>query len=356
MAMSRLATMQAGAYNASSRGQLAAHSIAHPALRRALARLVRLSIPSSAIRVCDFGAAGGANAVKVARIVHEELVGLGDCTRELDYAFNDLPASDFNELFRTLGTACLPRRILTSAVARSFYEPCFPAASVHLALSYITLHWLSAAPSSPAARLGPSAVLPNEKGVLASALLEWSEHAHADLVTFLRLRAAELADGGEGVFLMVGGGPNHWVQPPDGGPSLFTRAMAAALPCSSSGLNAEHLNRATVPYYLRSEDEVRAAVAEVSELELVETVSAPILVCEDASAGEQAELAWAIHGHSLEASSGAPARCLGEWMKPRLAQLLEAQCGTAGAEIWYLSLAVRRKPRGRRDSCDSLRV
>jgi len=57
-----------------------------------------------------------------------------------------------------------------------------------------------------------------------------------------------------------------------------------------SSITAEQLDRATVPYYLRTEPEVRSAVAAVPELELVTTVAAPIRVCEGASARDQAEL------------------------------------------------------------------
>ena len=159
-----LGTMQAVAYNASSRGQLAAHRLVDPALRAALSRLARRSAACDGpLRVCDFGAAGGANALEVARSVLSDLEELGEEDREVEYAFNDLPASDFNELFRTLHAASLPPRVHTSAIARSFYERCFPEGSLQLALSYITLHWMSEAPIT--SRLGPGAILPNESGV-----------------------------------------------------------------------------------------------------------------------------------------------------------------------------------------------
>ena len=328
--------MQAGAYNASSVGQLAAHEITYPALQRALERVVQL--PGPTLRLTDLGCAGGANALHVAQRVAKLLEELGEA-REVEYAFEDLPANDFNALFGTLKEARLPTGWYISAVGRSFYEPCFPAGSQHLALSYITVHWLS----TPACDVGPGAVLPNERGVTAAVVAAWRRQAHVDLVQFLAMRARELCDGGEGVFLMVGGGPHGWVQPPVGGSSIFSQALARAV--ADGSLDPAAAAAAVVPYFLRTEDDARAAAAQVPDLELLETRAASIAVAEGLPIEQHVALAWAIHGNAFAASMHTSEAALASVRAHLHEVIAENFSDGRGASVSYLAMAVRRRNR-----------
>ena len=96
------------------------------------------------------------------------------------------------------------------AQAANFYEPCAPPRTVHLSTSMITLHWLSDASVEGASMARLSRVLPSGGGLPDTVAQAFATKAHADLAIFLPQRTAELAPGGEGVYLMVGGdGPTH---------------------------------------------------------------------------------------------------------------------------------------------------
>jgi len=277
--------------------------------------------------------------VSVARLVISEFMGRRP-GEAISYAFEDLPLNDWTVLAQTVSAAKLP--CFTSFVPRSFYEPLFPPASLSLSLSFITLHWLSEAP-----RLSADAVLAMERHTAADVAAEWRDQAHVDLVSFLRLRATELKDGGEGVYLMVGGGaalPAHeWARPPSGGPSIFSVALSRAV--AAGDIDEAAAMAASVAYHLRTDDEVRRAAGEVgASLELLDVTSAEVRVAEGRSAEEHADLAWAIHSNSILSSSGIGDEA-GERVRLHLRDVVATEFGDSGATISYVSLAVRRIPR-----------
>ena len=326
-------------YNETSSGQVSAHEIARPALLAAIERLAALQQRGEPFVVADLGVAAGANAVSVARLVISEFMGRRP-GEAISYAFEDLPLNDWTVLAQTVSAAELP--CFTSFVPRSFYEPLFPPASLSLSLSFITLHWLSEAP-----RLSADAVLAMERHTAADVAAEWRDQAHVDLVSFLRLRATELKDGGEGVYLMVGGGaalPVHeWARPPSGGPSIFSVALSRAV--AAGDIDEAAAMAASVAYHLRTDDEVRRAAGEVgASLELLDVTSAEVRVAEGRSAEEHADLAWAIHSNSILSSSGIGDEA-GERVRLHLRDVVATEFGDSGATISYVSLAVRRRPR-----------
>ncbi len=61
------------------------------------------------------------------------------------------------------------------ALAGSFHQPLLPPASVHLATSAMSLHWLSAVPCVPQGLRVYSALLPADRDrFLAQQLADWS--------------------------------------------------------------------------------------------------------------------------------------------------------------------------------------
>mmetsp|Transcript_31982 Transcript_31982/g.67310 ORF Transcript_31982/g.67310 Transcript_31982/m.67310 type:complete len:344 (-) Transcript_31982:397-1428(-) len=326
-------TMASEAYNRTSAAQLRAHSLNSDALQAASARL---SKREGVLRICDLGVAGGANAIHIMRRVAESLPG-----RVIEYALEALPQNDWNELVATLQSAELPGTVFPRFIARSFYEPLFPEGSLHLCLSYITLHWLSGRPTRPI-QSGEGAVMANERGVNALTASAWREQAHADLTHFLSLRARELCTGGDGVFLMVSAEPcvNGWVQPPSGGASIFSEAVSRAV--KSGQLTAEEAARAVVPYYLRSKAEVEAAVAAVPELELIELRAEKFVIASEISIDEHADFAWSIHSHSIAASTHASAVAVAAVRAHLPAVIVDAGL-QRGSECGYISLAVRKR-------------
>ena len=146
------ATMDNELYNEAATAQLSAHDITKEALKASIARVLDSFPPlndssSSILRIADLGSAGGVNAIRLLRDIEQMLLEK-DEKRPVEYYFEDLPTSDFNELIRTINESKLSDRFYTRCIGKSFYEKLFPPNSVHLFLSYITLHWMHDCPGT----------------------------------------------------------------------------------------------------------------------------------------------------------------------------------------------------------------
>ena len=146
---SKKATMDNKRYNSAATAQLCAHVITMPALKDCISRILQ-SHPSTnkfsqILRISDLGSAGGVNAIRLLHYI-EKLLHENNEYRPVEYIFEDLPTSDFNELIRTIHNSNLSNQFHPMCVGKSFYEKLFPPNSIHLSLSYITLHWLRQCP------------------------------------------------------------------------------------------------------------------------------------------------------------------------------------------------------------------
>ena len=61
----------------------------------------------------------------------------GEQHRHIEYYFEDLPTSDFNELVGTIHKSNLSEQFYPMIIGKSFYEKLFPPASVDLCLSLL---------------------------------------------------------------------------------------------------------------------------------------------------------------------------------------------------------------------------
>ena len=144
------ATMDNKLYNESATPQLSAHDITKEALKSSIARVLEFFHPSKdnlskMIRIADLESAGGVNAIRLLRYI-EGILQENEENRPVEYYFEDLPTSDFNELIGTIHESKLSSKFYTRCIGKSFYEQLFPPDSVHLFLSYITLHWMHNCP------------------------------------------------------------------------------------------------------------------------------------------------------------------------------------------------------------------
>ena len=96
--------------------------------------------------VSDLGSAGGVNAIQLLRYIENILQQCHEI-RPIEYYFEDLPTSDFSTLVKTIHDSNISDQFFPRCIGKSFYEKLFPSNSIHLCLSYITLHWLRRAPS-----------------------------------------------------------------------------------------------------------------------------------------------------------------------------------------------------------------
>ena len=147
---SQKATMDNKRYNSAATVQLCAHVLTMPALKDCIGRILQ-SHPaygksiSPILRISDLGSAGGVNAIRLLQYIEKLFLDHNE-TRPVEYFFEDLPTSDFNELVGTIHKSNLSDQFHPMCVGKSFYEKLFPSNSIHLSLSYITLHWLRQCP------------------------------------------------------------------------------------------------------------------------------------------------------------------------------------------------------------------
>ena len=92
------------------------------------------------------GSAGGVNAIQLLKYIENILQEYKEI-RPIEYFFEDLPTSDFSTLVKTIHESNISDQFYPRCIGKSFYENLFPSNSIHLCLSYITLHWLRSAPS-----------------------------------------------------------------------------------------------------------------------------------------------------------------------------------------------------------------
>lgn len=346
-------SMKGKEYNEFSVHQVAAHAFTHAPLKEILIDLAKK--PSPFLTVCDLGCAGGANSMLLLDFLLSYLRNtLEDTTREVTIVFEDLPSSDWNELAKTVEThkKSIFKKFdaIPVFLPISFYEKLFPKNSVDLCLSYITLHWLKTPETLPKSG---NWVLSAEPDIPTHVFEEWQKAAREDLRLFLKLRAEELKDGCEGLFVVVGRENNEWAQR-----KLLTKAVLQAAAEGEAGVVGStwdgFLDRAAVGYFLRTIADVKAAFVHgeadsfdlKNDLELVDVQQCEIGIGEGSPDTKPiAELCWAIHAHSLQATSGATEEQM-EAIKKALFELHALEvCPRTGCRVNYIYLRVRRKPR-----------
>ncbi|KAG5180499.1 S-adenosyl-L-methionine-dependent methyltransferase [Tribonema minus] len=159
------------------------------------------------VRIADYGSADGGPLMPL--IAHLRSAIPESC--EMEVCFEDQPNNDFKSLFYLAnGIAPLPVAapalrdvpgVFWSATGRSFFEQCFPAASVDMGTSFTALHWLSAMPCGI-----PDAAHHTQSGD-ADAGARFEAQAAADWHTILTHRARELRPGGQMVVATLARSP-----------------------------------------------------------------------------------------------------------------------------------------------------
>jgi hypothetical protein len=188
-----------GFYNANSAPQWRSIEAVLPWLEDAVASLPRGTGP---LTLADFGCSEGHNSIRVMSRAVSTL--LKTTQRPIQTIHSDLPTNDFSNLFRELGSAGRAafgsKRVFSSAVGGSMFDQLLPPGSLHVAMSFNAIGFLSKMPlaSLPGYILpnGPSTVRNN--GYVSEEEREiFARLARQDVAAFLRARAEELVPGGK---------------------------------------------------------------------------------------------------------------------------------------------------------------
>ncbi|KDO29623.1 hypothetical protein SPRG_05576 [Saprolegnia parasitica CBS 223.65] len=262
-----------GAYNKAGLNQLSIVHRTSAFLQDSVNHLAVAKQHAPLLRIADLGASQGRNSVELLATVLKQLHASlpSPLSREYLVYHEDQPGNDFESLFQTLhGPASYLDRfpnVYASVISKSFYERVLPSESVDLALSYVSLQWLSKLPTPLPGRHVTMFVPHKAPPALVH---EWKTAAHNDLVRFLQLRAVELSDNGVLCTTMVSKTHSPTAE-------LLHKAFGTwVVEAVANGLVSPTTMEAMgLPLYFRSEDEVRVATADVPELTLtaLETVS-----------------------------------------------------------------------------------
>lgn len=182
-----------GAYNRHASIPARGAAAALPHWERAV-----LSVPlgnaNRPIVIADYGSSQGRNSCVPLQVAIKALRSRLGQARPIVVHHIDIPANDFNSLFKVLETdpdryAADDAQVFPSAVARSFYENVLPPEQVDLGWSSYAAMWLSRIPS----------LIPGHFCVLGSTgsiRSEFERQSARDWETFLKLRSSELRFGG----------------------------------------------------------------------------------------------------------------------------------------------------------------
>ena len=192
-----------GYYSANSRPQHVAAEVAYPYLIRAAAELPGPASSVAAV-IGDFGCAGGANEMEPMGLAIDGLRSRAPGT-PVQVAHTDLPSNDFGPLFELLSgpESYLDGRpeVYPAVIGRTLYGPLFPAGTVTLGWSSITLHWLSSMPGTVRGQVYANLTTGADREALrARSARDWE--------LFLTERARELVDGGQLVLVAGASGPD----------------------------------------------------------------------------------------------------------------------------------------------------
>lgn len=286
----------------------------------------------------------------------------------LDVTFEEHPASDEKKLRATLEANrewFESNDITYDALMKSFYEPLFDRDSVDFLMSYICLHWLDTTDLPEGEHisfwktlgdedraLACSWVQINEAQVHLRVLEEWrSKLAVNHLAKFLALRAREMKLGAEMLLVMVGH-PHEFITLTDEektGP--LTRAMKR---CIEKGkLRREVLDKTVVPYFVRTVDDVRAAVHAAktfeidnetpgSKLELIDCRSIATLTKDDENGMDGIfDLFWSIHVHCIQAANPSEEEFVS--IKEEARHLFDEIYANEGVPSTFVACSLRRR-------------
>ncbi|XP_073057660.1 loganic acid O-methyltransferase-like [Primulina eburnea] len=167
------------------------------------------STMSKTFTIADLGCSIGPNTFLAMEniidgVEHKYRVeGLDPNNLEFQVFFNDQVANDFNTLFASLP---VDRRYHVAGVPGSFYGRLFPRASICLAYSSSSIHWLSKVPkelvdkNSPAWNKGKIHYTGARNEVVGAYAAQFDE----DMDVFLNARGEEIVKGGMIVIIMPG--------------------------------------------------------------------------------------------------------------------------------------------------------
>jgi jasmonate O-methyltransferase len=264
--------------------QKSVSEIVEPMLEEAILSM-KLTVEGKTFCIADLGCSSGPNAPFAAENITKTLkakyVAAGITVPQCQVFFNDLPASDFNSLFRILPSfsvntdlqnegGAVDRSYFVAGVPGSFYGRLFPDETLHFVHSLYGLHWLS---QIPAEILEKKSVTWNKGKIFCEGSRAVGEayfrQYQRDFNAFLTARAEELVRGGR-MFLVLTGRTSR--NPSDQGFVAFAwESLGSSLnDLVLQGLiEEEKVDSFNLPLYSPCPEEVRSEVTREGSFEII---------------------------------------------------------------------------------------
>jgi hypothetical protein len=242
---------------------------------------MNLPEPALPIVVADYGCSEGRNSIHaVGRVVAALRRRRPD--QPICALHTDLPTNNFNQLFLNLFDRDTENYLqaqgqrkpntYAGAVGGNFYGTMLAPRSVHFALSFLAVQWMSRIPDVPV----PHFI--SYKGAGSEVEQTYREQATRDLALFFQSRAEEMAPGGQ-LFLVMPGSDGEW----SCAKVLEVLNLACEDLVAAGRLDGERLRQFVFPLYFRTLEELIAPLiqpgsplADAFTIERVETVVVPV--------------------------------------------------------------------------------
>jgi jasmonate O-methyltransferase len=258
--------------------------IVEPMLEEAILSM-KITVECKKFGIADLGCSSGPNALFAAENIIKSLkaryVSAGITVPQCQVFFNDLPASDFNSLFRNLPSVSVntdneneegvaDRSYFAAGVPGSFYGRLFPDKTLHFVHSSFSLHWLSQVPDDI---LEKNSVAWNKGKIFCAGSQAVGEayfrQFQKDFNAFLRFRAEELVRGGRMFLLLLG--RTSLVPSDQGFIALGWESLGNSLnDLASQGLiEEEKVDSFNLPLYAPCPEEVSSEVAREGSFEII---------------------------------------------------------------------------------------
>lgn len=299
--------MESGVYNDAAFVQTSVQSSTNTELIESINRIKRNFITDPTIYISDLGCSHGINSMLLLNTIVNQFRLPDDPSKDIVCVHNDLPSNDWTSFIETLNNKKVSYlhessrgRSFGFIAPQSFYEPLFPQSYLHFTVSYICLHWLSELPCTLPSlacniQYNKDYLISNHNNIY----LKWKSWAHNDITNWLKLRANELKDKGELCVVMVSNPFDSDISRGlyKNSKSLFDfLAIAMRDMLKSNIITEEEYNRFTIPYYLRTVNEVHDAAAAVSTVLEMKSCKDFIEKLSFVNGEELADFILSIHG------------------------------------------------------------
>lgn len=242
-------------------------SFAWPIIREAIEDLCSENIPITTLSIADLGCSSGPNTLMiVSKLIKQFHKNLHNKPLQFQIFFNDLPANDFNAIFRSLSNLLEDLKKQTGAdfgscffngVPGSFYGRLFPNKSLHFVHSSYSLQWLSQVPEGMEIINKGNIFIDSTSP--ENVVEGFYSQFQKDFSLFLKCRGEEIVGGGR-MILTISGRTDEYPPNKDYCYALKFFNLALNNMVAEGILEEEKVDRFNIPIFMPNPEEIKVEV------------------------------------------------------------------------------------------------